>query len=144
MEFVDMDDVIEKRAGKPISRIFAEDGEPHFRGLERALVRELAAREGLVIATGGGVVLDPNNVRDYRASGLVVCLSATPQTILARVAQETHRPLLEGDAKGQRILSLLAARQAHYGAIPYQVDTTSLAPQEVADRIAAWYAEKAK
>ena len=72
LELVDMDQIIEQRAGKPITRIFAEEGEPHFRKLERALAQELSARSGLVIACGGGVVLNPDNVRDYSRSGQVL------------------------------------------------------------------------
>ena len=140
MAFVDMDKVIEARAGKVISRIFAEDGEPHFRALERALVLELAGQEGLVIACGGGVVLNPDNVSDLGRSGLVVCLSAAPEVILKRVEKESHRPLLEGDERMQRILKILDARRPLYGAIPFQIDTTTLTPQQVVDLIRDRYA----
>ena len=94
MSFVDMDDVIEKQEGKSISRIFAEDGEPHFRSLERKLVRELSLKKGLVIGAGGGVVLNHYNIKDFSSTGLVVCLTAEPETILERVAKDTNRPLL--------------------------------------------------
>ena len=139
MTFTDMDSVIEAREGKAISRIFAEDGEPRFRALERALVQELAGRSGLVIGAGGGVVLNPQNVADYSRTGLVVCLSATPEVILRRVERESHRPLLEGDEKMQRIVKILAARKELYGAIPFQIDTTNLSPEEVADRVVIEY-----
>jgi len=139
LEFVDMDHEIEERAGKPISRIFAEEGEPHFRVLERALVEELSKRSGLVIGCGGGVVLDPDNVRDFSRSGLVVCLTATPETIFHRTAKETHRPLLEEQNRFQRIVALLAKRKALYAAVPNPIDTTSLPPEEVVRRIEALY-----
>jgi len=142
LTFVDMDAVIEERAGKPIARIFAEDGEQHFRNLERQLVQELAARQGLVIATGGGVVLNPENIRDLSRSGLVVCLSASPSEILRRVAHETHRPLLQADDKEARIIALLEARRKLYAAIPVQIDTTNLSVEQVADQIAALYAKE--
>jgi len=135
MTFLDMDDVIVERAGKSIPRIFAEDGEPHFRETERALVRELAARDGLVIGTGGGIVLNPDNIPDFSGSGLVVCLSATPETILERVADDTNRPLLEGDDKMARITGILEARRDLYAAIENQVDTTGLTVDEVVARI---------
>ncbi len=136
-ELVDMDDVIAQRAGKAITAIFAQDGEPHFRRLERALVQELSARRRLVIAAGGGVVLDPDNLRDFQHSGLVVCLTAAPAVILRRVAAATHRPLLEGGDKEQKLLALLAARQPLYDSIPHRLDTSDLAPEAVADRILA-------
>ena len=135
MRFVDMDDVIEERRGKPISRIFEQEGEAFFRGLERNLVRELSIDAGLVIATGGGVVLNPDNVEDYGRTGMIVCLSASPETILERVAAETHRPLLAGDEKRESILRILAARRELYAALPHQVDTTELTIPEVVDRI---------
>ena len=139
MEFVDMDRVIEKREARDISSIFAEAGEPFFRSLERALVQELSTRQGLVIAAGGGVALNPANVADYSRSGLVVCLTAAPEVILKRVSKACHRPLLEGDEKSTRIRDLLEKRQALYAAIPQQVDTTRLAPQAVAKVILHMY-----
>lgn len=139
LQLLDMDAEIERRAAKPISRIFADEGEPHFRTLERALATELSARSGLVISTGGGVVLNPANVSDFNRTGLVVCLQASPETILARVGHETHRPLLASGDKLTKIRDLLARRQALYDAIPHQVDTNALKPEQVAHRIIALY-----
>jgi shikimate kinase len=139
LTFVDMDAVIEERAGKPIPRLFAEEGEPRFRERERDVVRDLAARRGLVIGTGGGVVLNPDNVRDLGASGLMVCLSADPEVIHRRTAGEQHRPLIEHADKFARITEILERRRPLYAAIPHQVDTTALAPEEVADRIERLY-----
>ncbi len=130
--FVDMDGVIEEREGRGIPRIFAESGEPYFRSLERALVRELAARQNLVIAPGGGIVLNPENIRDFSAAGRVVCLRASPEWILKRVGNDTNRPLLQTDDKLGRIRELLAKRQPLYDAIPLQVETDGKTPEEVA------------
>jgi shikimate kinase len=141
LRFVDMDSVIEERQGKPIPRIFAEDGEPRFRALERELVRELAAGSGQVIATGGGVVLNPENVSDYARSGLVVCLSAEPDTIFQRVAADSSRPLLAGDKK-QKILEILAARRSRYAAIPCRIDTTALSVSQAIEKVATLYGER--
>lgn len=131
MSFVDMDHLIEAKAGKAVSRIFAEDGEPHFRTLERDLVKELSAKQGLVIGAGGGVVLNADNVKDYARSGLVVCLTAGPDVILKRLAGDNSRPLLEGEEKAARILKLLESRRALYDAIPFKVDTSCRTPSEV-------------
>ena len=141
---VDMDAVIEERAGKTITAIFAEEGEPHFRRLERALVRELARQSGLVIAAGGGVVLNPLNLRDFARRGLVVCLTARPAVILRRVGAARHRPLLEGDAKARKILDLLAARRKLYKRLPHRIDTSRLTPAAVARRILDLYAASAE
>ena len=134
---VEMDATIEQRAGKPISAIFAKEGEPYFRQMERALVQELAAQRGLVISCGGGVVLNPDNVRDLSVTGLVVCLTATPEIILQRVAAAAHRPLLEGGDKARIILDLLAKRQPLYDAVPHRIDTSRRAPAGIADLILA-------
>ncbi len=133
--FVDLDARIEERAGKKISAIFAEDGEPRFRELEREAVREIAERRGLVVAVGGGAVIDPANAARLLRGGLLVCLTARPEVILSRVRRETHRPLLEKGDKGRRILELLEQRRARYEALPCRVDTSDLAPEKVADRI---------
>jgi shikimate kinase len=134
-ELVDMDSVIEERQGKKIPAIFADQGEPFFRQLERALVQELAARSNLVIAPGGGIVLNADNIRDFSRTGLVVCLKATPEMILKRVGNDTNRPLLQGGDKLQKIKDLLAKRQALYDAIPASVDTDGQTPDDTADAV---------
>ncbi|MDP6491717.1 MAG: shikimate kinase [Kiritimatiellia bacterium] len=139
LAFVDMDASIEEREGRPITEIFATDGEPYFRTVERAVVQELATKDGLVIGTGGGVVLDPDNISDFSATGLVVCLQATPETILERVAHDTNRPLLAGDDKMQKILGILDKRRHLYAALPHQVDTNGLTVDDVAEMIVALY-----
>jgi len=150
-DFVDMDIVLEARAGKPIPRIFAEDGEGAFRRMERDLVVELSRRpvrhlvrrsfsedgslddggSNLVIAAGGGIVLNPDNIRDFSATGHVICLMAAPDEILRRVSDSNHRPLLEQGDKEERIRKLLQQRRHLYDAIPCQVDTTGKTVAEV-------------
>jgi len=137
MDFVDMDVVIEERAGKSISRIFDEDGEAAFRAMERNLVRELSGRRGLVVAAGGGVVLNNDNLKDFAESGTLVCLDADADTILRRVADERHRPLLEDGEKEARIRDLLSKRRPFYAGVRHHVNTVGLSPEEVADRVEA-------
>lgn len=133
--FVDMDAILEDRAGKSISQIFSEDGEPHFRSLERALVQELAAQTGLVVAAGGGIVLNPDNISDFSRTGKVICLLASEQEITRRVSSSNSRPLLENDDKFQRIKSLMEQRQPLYEKITDRVNTTGLTPAEVVEVI---------
>ncbi len=139
LPFVDMDARIVEREQRSISDIFAAEGEAYFRRVERDLVRELAAGPGCVIGTGGGVVLNPENLAAFAAGGLVVCLTARPETILERVRHDTSRPLLAGDDKGARILSLLEQRRPLYAAIPCRLDTSDLDAGAVADWILARY-----
>ena len=80
-------------------------------------------------------MLDPDNLAALQASGIIICLRAKPETILARIQQETHRPLLEGGDRLNSIRELLAARASIYGQIPHQVDTEGRTPLEVAEKI---------
>lgn len=137
--FVDMDEIIVEREGKPVSKIFEEDGESKFRALERALVQELAGKPNLVIATGGGIVLNPKNIEDFSATGFVVCLHAEPETILKRLKGDRTRPLLASTDKMERIINLLEARRPLYDSIPDRVDTTTLNRQAVVDHILTLY-----
>jgi len=133
--FVDMDVVIEVRAGKPIARIFAEDGESAFRQIEAALCEELSTRDGLVIATGGGALVNPANRARMMASGAVVCLTCGVDEILRRVDGNTDRPLLAVSDRRAQIEQLLQARREAYAAIPWQIDTTALTVEEVTDQV---------
>lgn len=139
LSFLDMDDLIVEREGKPIPKIFSENGEPYFRSLERKLVQELSGREGLVIATGGGIVLNPDNISDFSRTGLVVCLVADAATVLKRVGGDANRPLLSGNDPMARITALMDARRRLYEAIPQQVDTNGIPAGQVADRVIALY-----
>lgn len=135
--FVDMDVEIATRAGKPIARIFAEEGEGAFRRREAALCAELARRDGLVIATGGGALVDARNRRALARTGVVVCLDATPEAILRRVGADGVRPLLDVPDPRAEVARLLAARRDAYAAIPWHVDTTDRSPAAVVARVLA-------
>lgn len=139
MKLLDMDSIIEKRQGKTIPEIFATDGEPAFRDMERELVKELSQQNGLIVSTGGGIVLNPDNITDFEKTGLVVCLTASPETIFKRLEKDTARPLLSGDKKGQ-IESLLTRRKPLYAAIAHAVNTDGLTDEQTADRILELYA----
>lgn len=138
MKLVDMDSLIEERAGKAISDIFADEGEAAFRVMERELVQELSTQSGLIISTGGGIVLNPDNIADFEKTGLTVCLSAPADVIFERVENDTTRPLLSGDKKEQ-IRTLLEKRRPLYDAIVHQVDAGCLGPEERADEILRMY-----
>lgn len=135
-EFVDTDQVIEQRHG-PIPHIFSERGEGEFRRLERDVAAELAERDRLVISTGGRMMVDAVNATRLGAAGHVFCLTASVDTILARVSADqapAERPLLAGTDARQRITELLADRAAAYARFD-QVDTEDRAPGHIADEI---------
>lgn len=133
--FVDMDAVIERRAGRPISAIFSEQGELAFRLMEAELCRELAEERNLVIATGGGALVPEANRQVLAGSSVLICLTAPVDVILARLQGATDRPLLAEAERRRRIEALLAQRAAAYAAIPRQVDTAGLTVEQVAERV---------
>jgi shikimate kinase len=135
--FLDMDAELERREGRTIPEIFRDSGEAHFRALERALVRELADAPGHVIACGGGVVINPDNLADLEASGMVVCLEASPETMYERVRHDTHRPLLHAPDPAARIRELLDQRRPRYEAVRHRIRTDGKTPEQVADLILA-------
>ena len=134
-KFIDMDKLIEKRAGKSISRIFSEDGEPHFRRLEYLLVQELAGMKNQVVAAGGGIVLNPDNIVNFSRSGKVICLLASENDVLRRVSASADRPLLEKGDRLQNIKKLMEQRRPLYETIPDRVNTSGLTPEDVAETI---------
>ena len=132
--FLDTDALIVERDGRSIAQIFAEDGEESFRNLERTVALELAQQQGLVIATGGRLMLDEANAAALQASGSVFCLTAVPQTILARVKNDAKRPLLNVPDPAERIAQLLEMRREGYGRFP-QISTDGKTAEQVADEI---------
>lgn len=132
--FVDTDKVIETRSGRSIPTIFAELGEAAFRQMEREVALELAGWAGLVIATGGRMMLDPVNAAELGRNGRIFCLTAAPEEILARLSADNgrERPLLAGPHPAQRITNLLAERQAGYAQFE-QIATDGKRPEEVVD-----------
>ncbi len=135
LPFVDMDMEIEARTARTIVDIFAKDGEAVFRSIERELVVELAGRAGQVISTGGGVVLDRRNIEDFSRTGFLVCLTAHEDELIRRLARARNRPLLEDADKEAKLRALLRARRPIYESIPNVIDTTRLAPRDVATAV---------
>ncbi len=133
---VDTDEIIEALAGASVAEVFARDGEPAFRALERTAVGDAcAAPTPSVIAVGGGAVLDADNRQCMRAAGLVVWLQATPEQLAVRVGDARTRPLLHGDAAGtlNRLDSL--RRPAYEAAAHEVVDTDGLSVNAVVDAV---------
>lgn len=127
--FVDSDEEIVRRAGMSIPQIFERDGEAGFRALERDVCFDLASERKLVIATGGGMLIDNENRARMMASGLVICLDASSETIGERLAESTYRPLA-GDWA-----ALLDKRRSVYASIPLHINTTGKPPEAVAQEI---------
>ena len=123
--FVDTDALIERGEGRSVAAIFARDGEAHFRTVERRAIAAAVAVPGAVIATGGGAIVDPENLATLRAAAPLVCLVARPEVILARTAATgPARPLLRGDDPMRRIADLLAERAPAYANVDLTLDTS--------------------
>jgi len=135
---VDMDQVIERRAGKPITAIFADEGEEAFRGMETDLLEELndVAAPRRIISTGGGVIGRERNRELLRQLGYVVWLHAPLAVILDRTGRNRDRPLLHTEDPVARVEALLAARKPLYAeAAHLQIDTAGLDAGELATGI---------
>ena len=136
-EVIDTDALIENRFG-PIPQIFQQHGEPRFREIEREVATELGQMSGLVIATGGRMMLDPTNIQSLTRNGRVFCLAATPDEIMQRVTADhgaVERPLLAVPDPRQRIVELLAERTPEYRRFA-QLTTDGRTPEAIADELA--------
>ena len=136
-EFIDTDTLIEQVAGQPIARIFAEKGEPYFRELEKQVIRQVCQKQEIVLATGGGAIVNVDNATCLKESGTVICLTASPETIVQRVQGNKDRPLLQGEEPLTKIRSLLTARAEAYAQADITIDTSALNPSEVVEMILA-------
>src|SRR5687768_8055135 len=111
---LDSDHEIERLQGKTIPDIFAQDGEPAFRAMEREFIERGHPAERTIIACGGGLVVQPNMLELLKSKGVVICLHASLETILARTARHRNRPLLAVENPEERIRTLYAAREPIY------------------------------
>jgi len=141
-EFVDVDDRIERAAGKTIRKLFAAEGEPAFREREKEAVREALAVPGRVVATGGGAFLDAGNRERLKAYAPVVYLEASPEAVLSRLSGDSDRPLLRGGDRERIVRDLLARRVPGYREADHTVPTDGRTVAEVADRIVELLMEK--
>jgi shikimate kinase len=114
MQFVDSDHEIERAHGKTVAQIFAEEGEPAFRALERAFVLGGHPARGVVVACGGGLVVPDGMLELLRDRGVIICLHASLETVMQRTTRSTHRPLLEGEDREKRVRALYAPREEIY------------------------------
>ncbi len=138
LRWVDTDRLAAQEAGLSIPEIFATHGEDHFRTLEAAAVRTLAGLAPVIVATGGGVVLRPENIALLRELGPVIWLTATEEVLYERVSRTRKRPLLQTADPRATIRDLLASREPLYAACAHrQIDTSRLSHAEVAAAVLA-------
>jgi len=134
-DFVDTDWVIGEVTNLSATEIFRRHGETRFRSEEKIVVARLSQKEQMVIATGGGTVVDPLNLQALARNGIIVGLHATVDTILSRVGQKNERPLLKGTKEA--IEKLWSERQECYAQADFTVDTSEKNIEEVVSEILA-------
>lgn len=145
-EALDLDTAIEERAGEDVRAIFRRDGEAAFRVIESQVVKEVAGREKIVVATGGGTVLADSNREAMRRSGFVVCLDARPETIAARLSRPeapvSDRPLLQGPDPLTKIIDLKSAREPVYTQADFILQTDDLTSDQCTHQVLMAFREK--
>ncbi|KJJ84101.1 metal dependent phosphohydrolase [Candidatus Omnitrophus magneticus] len=123
--YVSTDSLIEKQEGMAIKDIFSLKGESYFRQIEKCVIKEVCAKSGQIIDTGGGAIIDPENFGVLKENGIIICLWATPEVILKRTQGSKNRPLLNVENPLSRIIDILEKRREHYEKADFHIDTTS-------------------
>ncbi len=140
MRFVDVDDLIEERQGVPISDIVKSHGWGHFRKLEATIIKEIANGDQLIIAPGGGAVLDTDNINALRKNGWIIWLKADKETLLKRLnydpGTDTRRPTLTGKGTSEELKEVMSLREPIYERVSeIQIDTSRIDAETVVENI---------
>lgn len=136
LRFIDADHELERRTGATIALIFDIEGEAGFRQREQKLLDELTQLDGIVLATGGGAVLNAETRSALASRGFAVYLYATPEELIARTRNDTHRPLLQAPDRAERLRAIVAQRHPLYEEVAhFKVDTGALSVGEIVTRI---------
>jgi shikimate kinase len=134
-QFLDLDELIQLKEKRTVSDIFAKDGESYFRRVEKRVLKEVSSQKKFIVACGGGVVIDPENIRVMKETGLVICLAAAPEIILKRTSGYMHRPLLNVVSPKKQVEFLLKLRAPYYAQAHKTIDTSKISIKEVVDRV---------
>jgi shikimate kinase len=134
-DYLDTDELIQTQTDRTITDIFTKDGEPAFRALEQKIVEELGGRAKTVIATGGGLPVNPKNLASLKSHALVVSLWSSPEKIWERVRHQSHRPLLHDENPQAKIRELLAVRAPFYKQADVLLNTDLRSVREVAQQV---------
>ena len=142
-DFLDSDHEIERKQGKPVSQIFAEQGEPAFRALEREFIELGHPAKRCVVSCGGGLVVPPGMLELLRSRGVVICMHAPIETILQRTMHASHRPLLQVENPEKRLRELYAQREELYRRTGTMVLTDKRPLREIAAHVLRVYRQEA-
>jgi len=134
-QFLDIDCLIEDRQKRKISQIFAKEGEIYFRKIEKQILKEISLKQDQVVACGGGIVLDKENIQTMKNTGFMICLTCRSEVILERTQGFRHRPLLNVDNPKEKVEELLKARACFYAQADYTIDTSDLSISSVINKV---------
>lgn len=140
--FIDLDELIELKEQRRIVDIFAKEGEPYFRKIEKKFLKQVSTQKKFVVACGGGIVLDKDNIKLMKKTGILICLCANCEEILKRVSSSNHRPILNVAKPRERIELLLKMRAPYYMQADKTIDTSRLSVKQVAAKISKIIAAK--
>jgi len=136
MDFYDTDQEIEKVTGMSINKLFQKHGEIRLKSEEALIVKKLRKLKNSIIATGGGMILDRNNIEMLKQTGTLICLTADPEVIYERVKRRNTRPLLrKGDDLHSNIIKLMKEREDFYSSADKTIDTSNLDFDEIISEI---------
>jgi len=135
IKVIDVDTEIEKSTNMTINEIFKKYGELRFREIESETIKQISEKKNVIISTGGGAVLKQENIDALRKYGIVVCLTAAPETILERTRRTADRPLLLVENPLEKIRDLLALRKPFYEKADIMIDTEYKTPLQIAEEI---------
>ena len=134
-QFADLDELIELKEKRLIAEIFAKNGEPYFRKLEKEMLEQASGEDNFIYACGGGIVIDKDNLKIMKQTGTIICLTAKPEVILKRLGSTSHRPLLDVPDPKKQIGLLLKLRAPFYSQADKTIDTSRLSLAQVINRI---------
>lgn len=134
-EYVSIDSLVEEQEKRAIKEIFAQSGEKYFRDVESKIIGQISDREGLIIDAGGGAVIEEENIKNLKRNGVLICLRASPEAILARTKHATQRPLLNVPEPAKIVHELLKIRESYYAKADYSIDTSNLSVNDVVEEI---------
>jgi shikimate kinase len=135
MKLIDIDTEIVKSVKMSINQIFEQFGEQTFRKMETEMIEKVSREKNILISTGGGAVLRQENMDALKKTGMVICLMATPETILRRTSGNSERPLLQVEKPLEKINELLNFRKPYYEKADMIIDTEHKTPLQIAEEI---------
>ncbi|MBQ2645486.1 shikimate kinase [bacterium] len=141
-QFIDTDELIVQQENRSINTIFAENGEQYFRKIESGIVEQVSKKENQIISTGGGVVLNIDNIKYLKQKGIIFYLKTSPDTLIERLKGDTSRPLLKTDDIKSKLISMLNIRANLYEKADFIIETDKLTENSTAEEIMRIYNER--